>query len=440
MFYETKREGRSSRASDSIGIVTSSSNDSVETPPTKKPKLFEIVDEDEEKLMNFEKSRVIALAKHVNNDFEQLEKKYKMLEQNFQTLQKGHREEKRRRSSVDEEIHQEKINQLENDLQNLQKSGLNRFSMSNKKFFDENERACFDLYGFREFKFLVGFIEEVLDVKYQVPEKLSTKGGFSGSYALSDFEQVLLTMFYCNTEHNYSTIGSVFGVMSRNTVAKYIDRWLPVLGETGDMLSTFTHWIDTQALEEVKPEWYKILELNDIAAVIDGKDFMCETVRSDRYLNTAQASNKVNHSAFRLLTWSLPCGTVIQRTPGFFGRASEKAILRAWGNAGRLVLPVGTCILGDKGFDNTAGSYTNFNTTLHPSFLTDEQFSRRQVNHNMLICKKRYSCEVVYSRVVTLKKFQGILKREHFKYFESLAGWAHGIANICYADLQKVQL
>ena len=149
---------------------------------------------------------------------------------------------------------------------------------------------------------------------------MATKGGLSGSNALSDFERVLLTMFYCNTDHNYNTIGSDSGIMSRNTsIAKYIDsssRWFPVLGEIGDMLSTFQHWIDIQVLQKVKPEWYKILELNDIASTVigDGKDFMYETVCADRYLNSAQASNKGNHSVFRLLTWSLPCEIVIYTT------------------------------------------------------------------------------------------------------------------------------
>lgn len=152
---------------------------------------------------------------------------------------------------------------------------------------------------------------------------------------------------------------------------------------------------------------------------------MSETVRFDRVLNCAQSSNKVNHSAFRLLTWSLPCGAVIMRTPGFFGRATEKAILRAWGEHGLLIFPKGKCILADKGFGNTAIGYTNFNTTLHPSFLTNKQFNLGEVHHNIKISKKRYTSEVVYSRVTNTKKLAGILQREHMQFFDKLADWAH---------------
>jgi len=62
----------------------------------------------------------------------------------------------------------------------------------------------------------------------------------------------------------------------------------------------------------------------------------------------------MHHSAFRLLTWSLPCGAVIARTPAFFGRASEKALMSTWGQLGMLKFPAGYLILGDKGFDGTA--------------------------------------------------------------------------------------
>ena len=178
-------------------------------------------------------------------------------------------------------------------------------------------------------------------------------------------------------------------------------------------MSSLLPYIDDDVLKALEPKSYENMELhNVVAALVDGKDFDVETVRADRVLNCAQASNKTHGSAFRILTWSLPCGVVVERTPAFFGRASEKALMRTWGGLGRLLFPNGYCILGDKGFDNTAGCYVNYNTTLHPAFLTNEQFSRDQVNHNIKICQKRYSCEVVYARVTETVKLSGIFRRE----------------------------
>ena len=328
---------------------------------------------------------------------------------------------------------------VESNIAAMQSNGLNRFSLANPAFFSEHKTHCKTLYGFPSFDFLTSFIEEMFGVSYIVPKSATvSRGGNDEDKGLSQFEQILLTLFFCNSLWNYKIIGSLFGVKSRITVGKIIDKWLPVIGEIGDMLSSFYDLIDEQSLKKLEPEWYIRMNLRKIAAIVDGKDFLTETIRSDRVLNSLQSSNKVNHSAFRVLTWSLPCGAVVERTPAFFGRASEKSIMRAWGSKGRLLFPPDHCILGDKGFDNTAGCYTNYNTTLHPSFLTSTQFSREEVNHNIQICKKRYSCETVYSHVTETVKLSGIYKKEWFHHFDSILGWAHGRANICYGYLQKI--
>ena len=110
-------------------------------------------------------------------------------------------------------------------------AGLNRISMSNSD------------YGFPDFDYLKGFIEEMLDVEYISPEKPTMSAGGKGrrGNGLSEFEQVLLTLFLTNTTWKYDTIGSVFGVNNRVTVGGYISKWMPLLGELGDMRSSFTY-------------------------------------------------------------------------------------------------------------------------------------------------------------------------------------------------------
>jgi len=49
----------------------------------------------------------------------------------------------------------------------------------------------------------------MLDFEYIPPEKLMISAGGKGrGKRLSEFEQVLLTMFFTNTTWNYGTIGS----------------------------------------------------------------------------------------------------------------------------------------------------------------------------------------------------------------------------------------
>lgn len=177
-------------------------------------------------------------------------------------------------------------------------------------------------------------------------------------------------------------------------------------------MSGMLHFMDESAFDVLEPEACKVIGLRKVAVLVDSKDFLTETVRSDQVLNTAQASNKMRVSAFRLLTWSLLCRAVVERIIVFHAQPSEKAIMGLWGELDRLNFPLNYLILGDKGFDNTAGCYTNYNTTLHPSFLTNPQFNKHQVNHNVFICQKRYSCEVVYSCVTTVAKLSGVYKKE----------------------------
>ena len=103
-----------------------------------------------------------------------------------------------------------------------------------------------------------------------------------------------------------------------------------MIGERGDMMSSLLPFLTEDSFEAMKPYTYNEVNLDRIGGIADGKDFNVETVRVERVINAAQHSNKTGHSAFRILTWSLPMGTVVERTPAFLGRTSEKAIMNRW--------------------------------------------------------------------------------------------------------------
>ena len=336
-----------------------------------------------------------------------------------------------------------KENQLElkHHLEILERdAGLNRLSLTARNGnICKDRKLCEQIYGFADFDFLLDFIYAAFDLEYVKPTNLTlSRGGAKNNKdrSLSEVEQILLTLVFTNTRWSYGIIGLMFGV-GKSAVAKYITKWMPMLGERGDMMSHLLIFLDSAAYDALEPESYKEVGLRKVAALVDGKDFLTETVRVDRVMNCAQASNKMHASAFRVLTWSLPCGAVVERTPAFLSRASEKGIMSAWGKRNRLKFPVGYVNLGDKGFDNTASCYVNYNTTLHPSFLSNKRFTKGQVNHNTYISQKRYSCEVVYQRVTRVGKLSGIYRREWFQHFENIVGWAHGRSNLCYKYLQK---
>ena len=91
-----------------------------------------------------------------------------------------------------------------------------------------------------------------------------------------------------------------------------------------------------------------------------------------------------------------------------------------WGKYRRLIFPTGSLILGDKGFDNAAACYVNYNAALNPTFLTNPQFNENQVEHYIEICQKRYTCEVAYSRITNVKALYGIIPYQRFRNMEPL--------------------
>ena len=171
------------------------------------------------------------------------------------------------------------------------------------------------LFGFNSFKVTIQMLKALFDVEFIEPQSLlvSTRKG------LSEMEQIMMTLMWTNLVLPQELLGVMFGIRSRQTVSMYINKWMPVLGEQDDMLNNFLPYLDTDILKELEPYSYKDLGLDNIGGILDGKDFPTETCRIDRLVNCVQHSNKLRTIAFRILTWSLACGVVVERTPAFLG-------------------------------------------------------------------------------------------------------------------------
>jgi hypothetical protein len=140
----------------------------------------------------------------------------------------------------------------------------------------KDEVICKQLYGIEDFEFMIGFLEAAFEVEYQYPKENSP---------LNDMEQIFATLVFTNTTWNMRTIGEMFGIKEK-TLSKYVNTWLPLLGECGDHMSDFLHFMDESAYDALEPQGYKDIGLRKVAALVDGKDFLTDTVRVDRVLNT----------------------------------------------------------------------------------------------------------------------------------------------------------
>ena len=200
--------------------------------------------------------------------------------------------------------------------------------------------------------------------------------------SLSLFKQVLMTLFWIENKISILKIALIFGFKSHGTVSNVINDWIPIFGEVGRHLSILP-FIDKDTIDELQPQSYIYLGLRKMGLVVDGKDWYAETVRQNRTISTVQQGNKLGKSSIRILTWSMAFGLNVEHTKGFFARATEKHINFIWCRYGRLIIPVGYLISGDKGFFGNSGFYANFNPVLSPAFLYgNKQFPPQQMNHN----------------------------------------------------------
>jgi hypothetical protein len=151
---------------------------------------------------------------------------------------------------------------------------------------------------------------------------------------LSDFEECVMALLSMNQVVSHALLHRMFGTY-RTNCSSVLKKWMPKWNEIGLMLGILP-FIDGRMIDELEPEKYVKLGLRKVGAVLDGKDYLAETARSNRTVSVGQQSNKSHHAAFRNLTWSLPMGLVFEFTSPFLGRASEKSLVKLWGKHGRL--------------------------------------------------------------------------------------------------------
>jgi hypothetical protein len=346
---------------------------------------------------------------------------YSVLEEQQRELEEARKAVARVGASVDESaIHYKALTS--------KIAGVNRASICSEEWHKLHPTQAKDLFGFDTWDETACIIEVNFGL---FPPKQSD---YTPDGPLTEFEECLLALVWMENDVSLAKLQLYSGGKSIGTVSNVLKKWTPEWGEVGDQMSILP-WITADFIDDMEPEKYQKANLRKVGSVVDGKDFGAETVRKNAIITVAQRSSKIEASAFRILTWSLACGLIHERTKGFLSKGSEKAINRLWGAHGRLIIPAGYLLMGDKGFEGTSGFYPNDNPVLFPAFLYGQVFSREQVGWNIQACQLRYTCEVDFSRVTQRKSLYGKLRRAKFTYFEDLVGWAHGRANM-YKPLQ----
>ena len=317
------------------------------------------------------------------------------------------------------------------DLVGRFREGVTRFNLCCPQWHVDNPEAARHLFGFRDWGEALGYLW-ALWPELQPTIRREAKG-FSPSEPITEFEKCLITKMRIHRAFKIEDLALFWG-RDRGTVGKFVREWAPKWGEKGREWSTLN--LTPAYLRSRIPVSFKTPAFEKVAALVDGKDFKCEVDRSHTVLTRAGRSSKVDAQAFRLITWSTPEGLTFEHTDLFLGRVSEKKLVYLWGPRLKQCPPGWSCLV-DRGFAGTARYYPNVNVQITPSFLQErKQFEAGEVTGDYEICKRRYSCEVVFARVTVETSLVDVVSKEFFPIAQYCADWAHAHANL-YQPLQK---
>jgi hypothetical protein len=147
--------------------------------------------------------------------------------------------------------------------------------------------------------------------------------------SMTAFEQFLIVNMYFHTDLEQHGLSRIWGVAPRS-IGRYIATWAPIIGQAGkdvSILNINEAWIDYE-----QPAVYDEVDMQDVGAVVDGKDYGCDTIRAHSLAKKLCWSDKTSGSAARCLTFSAKCGLVFDTSGLYCGRVSETAILKAMGS------------------------------------------------------------------------------------------------------------
>lgn len=207
------------------------------------------------------------------------------------------------------------------------KDGLTRINLVSDNWHEQHPHAAHFFFGFKnwnETKLYIGALfEETEDDMGSINDSININ---SYNIPMSSFEKVLMTLMRFTRGIQIEFLSYIW-LKSTTTIGEYIRVWSPKIGEAGEDLSILD--IDESFLTDETPLGYIEQNLKNVAVQVDGKDFMADVPRYNSFFKRAMYSDKVNHSAFRVITWTTKMGLSVEHTSLFCGRCTESCRV-AW--------------------------------------------------------------------------------------------------------------
>jgi hypothetical protein len=144
---------------------------------------------------------------------------------------------------------------------------------------------------------------------------------------MTPFECLLITKMRFHRGLSVELLGLIWH-RHRNQIGGYIDRCAPLWGKAGEYLSILP--VNAYFLRAETPTRYMEADIGDVGAQVDGKDFPCDTPRNR--FKRLYYSDKISHSAFRVISYTSKIGLSFEHTNLFGARSTEGQLVMLWGS------------------------------------------------------------------------------------------------------------
>lgn len=214
-----------------------------------------------------------------------------------------------------------------------------RLTMFDESFHAMYKDVCREFYGFASWSECIAFVRSTMpevDIEFSRPIKIKYNDDNVPLIVFqnyTNFEQLMIARMFFHLGWNRNKMGVVISGLDRRRVGEFIDRWGPRWAKVGQYLSILD--IDEEYLVAERPLAYEMENMLYTAALLDGKDYLTDTIRKDKTHGRTQVSNKSgNHATAREMCCTTPSGLCFLYCRHVGGKCEENDTVQIMGGKG----------------------------------------------------------------------------------------------------------
>ena len=254
----------------------------------------------------------------------------------------------RLRASVEEQLKKAKTEDnlhllVEFKSMEIAAGSFTRLTMFDPEFHARYPDVCQDMYGFESFQEALEIVQATMTeikIEYSNAVSYDKKKRVIHFEPFTEFEELMIAKMFFHTGWKRQKIGVIVNQTDRRRIGEFITKWAPRWGKVGQYLSMLD--IDEDYLTHECPIQYVKEGMLRTAVLLDGKDYLTDTLRSDKTHARTQQSHKSGAAAAREMCCSTPMGLTFLYTRLVGGRIEENDLVKILGGDGLDYVPLET--------------------------------------------------------------------------------------------------